>query len=174
MRKNLYSAIERKRTFSPSSKERSSTPNKRLGHRQISLQHDILKQISQTIQPPSQAAQLLPQSQKSAAPTDFARLIKPTPFAKFSGKQIMTFHSAQNFAGIMSEPSSPLGSRESSAEKSFDTPNSGTFDKPALQGILKQREKSRFNKYNKKQSYKRQMSTPKVKIAEGLEFVEHL
>lgn len=165
MKKKRTSTLERTQTFSPSGRERSSAPNKRKISRQTSLQSENIKLNSQT------PGVTIP-SHKSALPTDFAKLIKPTPFAKFSSKPITTVCSPLSLNTCLSEPSMPIYHGEISVSKVYEDPKTVCLDRPVLQGILKQRNESRFIKYNKKTSlYQKQKSMQRVKIAEGLEFI---
>lgn len=108
-------------------------------------------------------------------PGNFASFIKQTSFAKFSSKAANTLDTSCNSTmnGIAryshTEPASPCNhdSRESSAERSFDSAQQASSGQSTPQGILKRNSKSRFSWHTKKQSlYRRQQST-KVKIVES-------
>jgi len=114
------------------------------------------------------------------APTDFSKLIKPTPFAKFNFKKrpsppkLPLRHSASVVVEkqshfVHSEPCSPV-SHDTTPEKSYESIKTIASEKNTPRSILKRGGKSRFSFHTKKSSkYKRQQSSTqvRVKIIEG-------
>jgi len=129
------------------------------------------------------------------APTDFGKLIKQTPFAKFSGKKLELADLANlpeipkktplknlpltrcnssvvTMICVQSEPSSPVSAGDLiNQEKSYDSLKTAGSDKNTPRSILKRGGKSRFSFHpsQKKSKYKRQQSSTqnRVKIVEG-------
>ena len=125
------------------------------------------------------------------APTDFGKLIKPTPFAKFSGKKLELADlpeipkkiplknlpltrcnsSVVTMPCVQSEPTSPVSAGDIiTQEKSYDSIKTAGSDKNTPRSILKRGGKSRFSFHpSKKSKYKRQQSSTqnRVKIVEG-------
>lgn len=124
------------------------------------------------------------------APTDFGKLIKQTPFSKFSFKKpelaelpeipkkiplrnlplTRSNSTVVTMPCVHSEPSSPVSSGDIvNAEKSYDSLKTAGSEKNTPRSILKRGQKSRFSFHPKKSKYKRQQSSTqnRVKIVEG-------
>jgi len=125
------------------------------------------------------------------APTDFGKLIKQTPFAKFSFKKpelaelpeivpkiplrnlplTRCNSSVVTMPCVHSEPSSPVSAGDIiiPGDKSYESLKTQGSDKNTPRSILKRGGKSRFSFHPKKSKYKRQQSSTqnRVRIVEG-------